>query len=284
MKEVIHVALSADNHYAKHLAVTVVSVLCNKAKDDKLAFHILDGGINQENRNKIEAMVAECGSFIEFLPIDQTLFSGKVLNITEKNHVTVAAYYRLLIPSLIESDRCIYMDCDMICRASLASVWDVDLGKCIAGAVKDIDEDKQAARLALNRYFNSGFLVMDLKAMREENTQEQFFRFIEEQHARIVMHDQDVLNCVLHGRIFELDMKWNCQLCKTHKCKEAGFHEIHRVANVLHFIGRRKPWIRGCRAPSKEEYWKYLGKTPWRMSFYEKIILAFNLISALWKR
>ena len=284
MKEYIHIVLSSDNNYAQHLAVTIVSVLHNKDESDNMVFHILDGGIHPENKIKIKTIVEEWGDQIEFIDVDENLFKGKVLNITAANHVTVAAYYRLLIPSLIESDRCIYMDCDMICRASLASAWDVDLGKCIAGAVKDIDEDKQADRLALNRYFNSGFLVMDLKAMREENTQEQFFRFIEEQHERIVMHDQDVLNCVLHGRILELDMKWNCQLCKTHKCKEAGFHEIHRVANVLHFIGRRKPWIRGCRAPSKEEYWKYLGKTPWRMSFYEKIILAFNLISALWKR
>jgi len=266
MSEAMHIVLSSDDNYAKYLAVTIVSVLCNKDKSDSLSFHILDGGIQHENRNKIEAMVKERGASIEFLAIDQSLFSGKVLNITEKNHVTLATYYRLLIPSLIKADRCIYMDCDMICRTSLAPVWRTELGSNIAAAVKDIDEDKQSERLELNRYFNAGFFFMDLKAMREEGTQEQFFGFIEEYHDQIVMHDQDVLNCVLHGRIHELDMTWNCQVTKTHKCKDIGFHKLSHTANILHYIGRKKPWVRGCRAPGRGEYWKYLQETPWRES------------------
>lgn len=276
MTDTIHIVLSSDDNYAKYLAVTVVSVLCNKAKDDKLAFHILDGGIQQENRNKIEAMVEERGSSIKFLPVEQTLFSGKVLNITEKNHVTLATYYRLLIPSLIKAARCIYMDCDMICRDSLTPVWKAELGDFLAAAVKDIDEDKQSERLGLTRYFNAGFFIMDLNAMREEGIQEQFFRFIEEHHDRIVMHDQDVLNCVLHGRIHELDMTWNCQVTKTHKCKETGFHDLSRIANVLHYIGHRKPWSRRCRAPCRGEFWKYLRKTPW--SNWSLINRIFSLI------
>ncbi len=264
----MHVVLSSDDNYAKYLAITIVSVLCNRADGDNLNFHILDGGITQQNRDKIESMVADRGASIELLPIDQALFSGKVLNITEKNHVTLATYYRLIIPSLLQADRCIYMDCDMICRASLVPVWKADLGNCIAAAVKDIDEDKQSERLGLTHYFNAGFFLMDLKAMREEGTQKQFFRFIEEHHDRIIMHDQDVLNCVLHGRIYELDMTWNCQVTKTHKCRETGFHDLSRTANVLHYIGRKKPWVKGCRAPGCTAYWDYESILEKRSPFY----------------
>jgi len=275
MADTMHIVLSSDDNYAKYLAVTIASVICNRKDSDVLFFHILDGGITQENRDKIKSMTAERGASIEFLPIDQALFSGKVLNITEKNHVTLATYYRLLIPSLIQADRCIYMDCDMICRASLAPVWKTKLDDCIAAAVKDIDEDKQSERLSLSRYFNAGFFLMDLKAMREERTQEQFFRFIEEHHDRIVMHDQDVLNCVLQGRIHELDMTWNCQVAKTHKCKETGFHDLSRTANILHYVGHRKPWVKGCRAPGRGEYWKYLQKTSWSKWTVIETIFSF---------
>ena len=132
MVDTMHIVLSSDDNYAKYLAVTIASVICNRKDSDVLFFHILDGSITQENRDKIKSMTAERGASIEFLPIDQALFSGKVLNITEKNHVTLATYYRLLIPSLIQVDRCIYMDCDMICRASLAPVWKTKLDDCIA--------------------------------------------------------------------------------------------------------------------------------------------------------
>ncbi len=282
MRNYIHIVLSADDNYAKYLAVTLVSVLCNRADEDELYFHILDGGIAPESKCTIEAMVVKQGACIEFLPINQSLFSSKVLNITEKDHVTQAAYYRLLIPSLIKEERCIYMDCDIVCRASLAPIWKTDLGSSIVAAVKDIDENKQAARLNLKRYFNSGVLLMDLEAMRSEKIQDQFFHFITEQYERIVLHDQDVLNCVLHGRIHELDMTWNCQVCKSRSCKVLGFHALSQTANILHYIGHRKPWCHGCRAPQRKEYWYYIKKTPMKPSFGETLMFCVkNVLTRL---
>jgi len=52
MSEAMHIVLSSDDNYAKYLAVTIVSVLCNKDKSDSLSFHILDGGIQHENRKR----------------------------------------------------------------------------------------------------------------------------------------------------------------------------------------------------------------------------------------
>lgn len=235
--------LSADNNYARPLAVTMMSVLCNRRDDDDIFFHVLDGGIHPENRRRIIDMVMARSASIEFLSIPSDQFSGMSLNITMENHISLAAYYRLLIPSLIKADRCIYMDCDIICRTSLAPLWNTPLDNNLAGAVKDIDEDKQRQRLGLRRYFNSGIFLMNLCGMREESCQEKFFLFIEKEHRRIVMHDQDVLNCVLHNRIYELDMTWNCQVCKTHQCHIAGFYDLSKNASILHFIGHKKPWM-----------------------------------------
>ena len=257
MRNDIHVVLSADDNYARPLAVTMLSVLCNRSEDDALFFHVLDGGITEAKRCRIGKMTESKGAKVEFLDVSADIFSGMPLNITKENHVSLATYYRLLIPSLVHAPRCIYMDCDMICRTSLAPLWTMPLENCLAAAVKDIDEDKQSARLGLQRYFNAGLFLMELDAMRQEGTQQEFFRFLEEYPERIVMHDQDVLNCVLSGRIHELDMTWNCQVAKTHKCRETGFHALSRTANILHFIGHRKPWMWNCRSPGRIAYWKY---------------------------
>ena len=272
MDDAMHIVLSSDDNYARPLAVTIMSVLSNREKDDMLCFHILDGGITAENRRRIGDMVTAKNADIEFLPIAADLFSGMVLNITKENHVSLATYYRLLIPSLIQADRCLYMDCDMICRASLTPLWNTPLGDALAAAVRDIDEDKQSARLGLARYFNAGFFFMNLEAMRREQTQDAFFRFLEEHHDRVVMHDQDVLNCVLEGRIHELAMTWNCQVAKTHKCRETGFHALSRTAKILHFIGHRKPWHWRCKAPGQYEYWKYEKDTPWKSSLLVRLL------------
>lgn len=257
MCNAIHVVLSSDDNYTRPLAVTMLSALYNRRKDDILFFHILDGGIAEANRRRISAMTENLHAAVEFISVPADLFSGMTLNITRENHVSLATYYRLLIPSLVQATRCIYMDCDMLCRASLAPLWETSLDGYLAAAVIDIDEDKQSTRLSLKRYFNAGLFLMDLDAMRREGIQKIFFRFIEEYYERIIMHDQDVLNCVLEDRIYKLDKTWNCQVSKTHKCKEMGFYELSKTANILHFIGHKKPWMWNCKAPGRVEYWKY---------------------------
>lgn len=278
MSDTMHIVLSSDDNYARPLAVTIMSVLCSKAKEDSLSFHILDGGITADKRRRLSDMVTARNAGIEFIPISAEQFSRFNLHICEDNHVTQAAYYRLLLPSLLPEDCCIYMDCDMICRTSLTPLWNTPLGSNLAAAVKDIDEDKQSARLGLARYFNSGLILMNLEAMRRERTQDAFFHFLEEHHDRIVMHDQDVLNCVLEGRIHELDMTWNCQVAKTHKCRETGFHALSSTANILHFIGHRKPWHWRCKAPGRAEFWKYEKEGPWKDS---RLVRLFKQCSSL---
>lgn len=273
----MHVVLSADNNYARPLAVTMMSVLCNRRDDDDIFFHVLDGGIHPGNRHRIIDMVTARSASIEFLSIPSDLFSGMSLNITAENHISLAAYYRLLIPSLIKADRCIYMDCDMICRTSLAPLWNTPLDNNLAGAVKDIDEDKQRQRLGLRRYFNSGLFLMNLRGMREESCQEKFFHFIKSESSRIVMHDQDVLNCVLHNRIYELDMTWNCQVCKTHQCHITGFYDLSKNASILHFIGHKKPWMFGCTSPMSNIYKDYFKYIPFSKLKYSLFMLLNNL-------
>ena len=48
--------------------------------------------------------------------------------IREGHHITIAAYYRLQIPSLLpEIDKCIYLDVDVVVRKSEKTNWREDL-------------------------------------------------------------------------------------------------------------------------------------------------------------
>lgn len=275
MKRLLHVALAADDRYVRPLGVTMASVLCNRDGED-IRFHVLDDGISPAGRKRLRDEAESFGSSVSFLPVNAAVLDALDLRILADHHVTRAAYCRLLLPSLLPEDRCLYMDCDMICRSGLGALWDTDLGSCAVAAVRDIDEDVHCARLGLDRYFNSGLLLMDLAAMRREHLQERFLRFIAERADSIVMHDQDVLNVVLGERIRALDMTWNCQLNRTRKCRTSGFHALRRTANILHFIGRRKPWVRGCNAPCRREYWKYVQKTPWKEPFLPALLHALR--------
>ena len=47
------ICLSADDNYAKYMGTTIVSILSNSKEDEEIYFHLLDGGITEENKNKL---------------------------------------------------------------------------------------------------------------------------------------------------------------------------------------------------------------------------------------
>ena len=77
------------------------------------------------------------------------------------------------------------------------------------------------------------------------------------------MHDQDVLNVVCQESLGLLKKTWDAQICNTRQAKSSGFYALGPTANIIHFIGSRKPWLPGCRTPHREEYFRYLSLTPW---------------------
>ena len=85
----------------------------------------------------------------------------------------------------------------------------------------------------------------------------------------IVLHDQDVLNVVCQDHLSYLDKTWDAQACETRQGRLSGFNDIARTANIIHFIGGRKPWHPGCRHPYRREYFRYLKLTPYRNFVWE---------------
>ncbi|MEI0529958.1 glycosyltransferase [Brachyspira pilosicoli] len=47
------ICLSADDNYAKYMGTTIASILSNSKEDEEIYFHLLDGGITEENKNKL---------------------------------------------------------------------------------------------------------------------------------------------------------------------------------------------------------------------------------------
>ena len=99
--------------------------------------------------------------------------------------------------------------------------------------------------------------------------QEKCMAFIRDHADVIVLHDQDVLNVVCRDHLSYLDKTWDAQACETRQGRLSGFNDIARTANIIHFIGGRKPWHPGCRHPFRKEYFRYLRLTPYRDFVWE---------------
>ena len=140
--------------------------------------------------------------------------AGRLQGIYTDPRYTEAASFRLLLPEILpEYDSIVYIDCDVIVRQDVGRLWqESDLGDNYMAAVFEAPIEQQAERFRAlgcdpQRYFNSGFLIMNLKKMREEKVSEQLLEACRVTY--LEFPDQDSLNQVCQGRVLPLSPVYN---------------------------------------------------------------------------
>lgn len=270
LNECINVCFSCDNRYAKYLGVTITSILVNKNYDESIHMFVLDGGITEENKTKIKSYVNSYNNTkIDFINIDTSIFKNCPLDTIPGTHLSLATYYRLILSSIINLDKILYLDCDIVVTSSLRELYCFDLADNYLAGVIDILFKDNTNRLGLSKYVSAGVILLNLKAWRRDRLEEKFFNFIKQNYSRILYHDQDVINCVCQEKICYVDKIWNAQTCEYQGAYDGGWNEIGNNANIIHFISDRKPWIKGNRHPFKDQYEKYLMMSPFKDSIFK---------------
>ncbi|MCQ2065778.1 MAG: glycosyltransferase family 8 protein [Bacteroidaceae bacterium] len=191
------------------------------------------------------------GSRMEF---EYRNLGGRLKDVEVDPRYTEAALFRLLLPDLLpDYDKVVYIDCDVIVRQDVAGLCsEVSIGDNYVGAVFEAPIENQAERIeALGclpaEYFNSGFLLMNLKQMRAEGV---VARFMEaSKREKLEFPDQDVLNMVCRGRVFPLSPVYNSIrtfLLPHYKSDFLAHYSIFQWKDVqekgtIHYTGG-KPW------------------------------------------
>jgi lipopolysaccharide biosynthesis glycosyltransferase len=294
---------AADDKYAMPLSVAVRSALENINKKRDVILFIIDGGIKIHNKNKILNSLTSEKCNVKFIPkpnallkdIEETHLYCEANNITLNNYVSLACYYRLLIPELLPKNlkKVIYLDSDLIVRGDLEDLWQIDLEENYVLAAQDIWirfisapegllNYKELGMASGSKYFNSGVLVINLEKWRMDKIAIKAIQYIKENSKYIRYHDQDVLNAILGGKWGELDPRWNCQntIRSYSSWKESPFSEeiydnlIHDPY-IIHYVTRLKPWI-SRHTPFKEYFFKYVDMTEWsgwRLTIFRQLWL-----------
>ena len=166
-----------------------------------MVVHILANMLSDDNRNRFQRQCETYGAQCLFHQVNESRLEGCQYR-TKVHPLSSAAYYRILLASILEEvSRVIYLDCDMIVRSDLSQAFGMNLGGNGVAAVEDYDtpvDMEHYRQLGLNdgdKYFNSGFMVIDLDYWRQHNTEQQLLQFAKRKR-KVYFHDQDALNCV----------------------------------------------------------------------------------------
>ncbi|MBA4107471.1 MAG: hypothetical protein C0485_17175 [Pirellula sp.] len=292
----IAVVSCADDAYAMPLGVTIWSALDALHPECRMRLFILDGGISAESKARLTASWNDPRLVVQWLRPDV----NAVRDLPVSDHISVAAYLRLLMPTLLPADvkRVIYVDADMLVRRDLAELWAEPQGEHAALAVQDLaapyfDAESSIPQIQRcrghlaaftpvanyreldlptdNKYFNSGLLVLNIDQWRREKIGEQVLDCLREHRQHVLWWDQYALNVVLARKWRALDLRWNqgahVFVYPTWRESWLGQAEFARLRNdpwIVHFCSPSKPWHYFCRHPYTFEFRSCLKRTAWR--------------------
>lgn len=185
---------------------------------------------------------------------------------------TIAASFRLLLPELLKQyDRVIYTDCDVIIQKDLGELYEsMDLAGNYLAAVYEAALESQISYLEEigcepGFYFNSGFLLMNLELMRQDNMSKKFIDGLKVPYLQFP--DQDVLNIYCKGRVLGLSPVYNgirtfflpqFKPDFLKKYTETDWNQIQN-SGTIHYTGG-KPWNE--LTIKFEVWWKYYFDLP----------------------
>jgi lipopolysaccharide biosynthesis glycosyltransferase len=288
MDNSIILVCAADDNYSMPLAATTRSVVAHMKNPQKLSLYIIDGGISRVNKQRIIENLKSTQVKITWLKgkrnsFQEWLSPSQFKNMQISSTVTIAAYYRLLIPAFLpkEIEKAIYIDSDVIVRSDVEALWNQEIGDNYLLAVQDMGAPLVSSPRGLMnyqelgipaecKYMNSGVLVFNLKKWREDNTSLAVIKYLNDYKQYVRWFDQDGLNAILAGKWGELDPRWNQMpyLFRFGSWQESPFNEeeYSNLLNhpyIIHYATREKPWNENCIHPQKELFYEYLESSIW---------------------
>lgn len=188
-------------------------------------------------------------------------------------------YYRIFAVNMLPSSlkKILYLDVDMIVKASLEELYETNLEGYAFAACEDIYGTLSGAEaICLKRtqiapgyhYVNSGMLLLNLDYLRKDCAVEKLAAYIKNAGEDISTPDQDALNAVYYSKIKYVPWeKYNCVPLTYAMDEESGKLFTYRELNdlidnkgieiwerinvtpqyydnaiIVHYAGTRKPW------------------------------------------
>ena len=255
-----------------YVGVAIQSIKEHVNPDRFYDIYILHTDLKEESQILLEGMTAD---HVRVSCID---VSEKIKGIPfyDKDHYSLAMWYRLFIPDLFYGyDKVLYLDTDIVAESDVAELFDTDLKECWLGACRSwTTELYEYAENTLNlvgeTYFNSGVLLLNIPKLRENDLTAKCLKLVNPDK-KYMYPDQDILNIVCQNQVHFLPGFYNCGWYhlnrETAPWYDKWYTQVYKKAKILHYSSDKKPW----NNPKKrlaDRWWMYARLSP----FYETVL------------
>lgn len=170
-----------------------------------------------------------------------------------------ATFYRYFIADVVQSEKVLYLDYDLVVNGSLDAYFDLELGEnYIAASLDDLGFHLGAR----GKCFNAGVMLVNVPLWKKEGISERALSLSKEIIHKVQDADQSILNILFENKWLELDNHFNYLVgAEVFYINRNRTELIRRQENeiplVVHYNTSNKPWKPIEGLPLKELYWKY---------------------------
>jgi len=306
MNRCLDLVWAADENYVFLAGVSMTSAFEKNIDVENLRVWFLADNISEQSKERLNICAQHYKRELHIIEVDKELkdiASTGAGRWGEKQ--SYCAYARLFMQKLLEPygvERAIYCDCDLIIDGSLKEIMQWNLRGKTIGLVKDYNrvEIRKLLGLPLDApYFNTGFMLIDLKACKENTCTERIIEHMKNVQSMYPFVDQDLINCVLYDEISILPMRYNVNprvmlysyknLCVAYGMNEKNYYTKTEYDEVR----KEKPIVYHCSDPAAGRPWEignhHIYSSVWNKYFqismwngiYEKKIYTANRNSRL---
>ncbi|MCQ2096645.1 MAG: glycosyltransferase family 8 protein [Fibrobacter sp.] len=279
----MNIVVASDQNYVPHLETLIVSIAENNVDIDEIKITILDSGILENSKEKILCYASLYPNIeFTFFSISENYIASRLGGNVSKDRC-LATFARIFIPEILTNERrAFYFDVDAIVQDNLKEVYEASLNEYAIAGVCDVNPIQRHINVGLTKeqtYINAGMILWNLDYCREINFTQQCIDFVKERKGIVDAMDQGTINGVLgkQNLIKILPPKYNVftalfQLNKKQIKKIYGLPNYYSDNEILeartspvfvHFTPNMttRPWVKNCKHPLKNVYWKYREKT-----------------------
>jgi len=268
-KRNIPICFSSDERFLPHFLVSLISFL--KTNQGNHTIVLLHEGLPSAAIEKVKTIISKESHDSVFKPILVASDAFTDLKGFDER-LGLTTFHRLLLPAVLpeEFEFALYLDSDVVVTSAL-ELSTIPLGKHPIYAVKDPSSDQFAPKRGLDKMFNAGVILIDLKQWREKDFLSDLLKY---KPTIFRLADQELLNGVFKDSWYELPITYNVNNVSLKKVGgELVFSGMQKPV-IIHFMGMHKPWK--YWTPGGNLYWKHIWQTPYRWNILR---IPFTLIN-----
>ena len=259
----INILISVNGKYLDK-AETMLHSFRRHNDDVEVTVYLINHTLKAYQTKKFKKYLKETLDMsFEMITVSNTIFDDFSFG---SERFSIEIYYRVLAQFLLPQnvDRIIWLDADIVICGNIEKFYNQSfdgnlLIACPDAAWESEEINHIKENLGLDKgyvYFNSGVLLLNIEAMRNETNYHDIVRSAYRIADCLVFPDQDLLNYLYSERVKYCDH--NIYNCFPNEYKKMTCDQ-HDDVVVLHYAGYQKPWNFICikeLSAAVRPYWK----------------------------